>query len=91
MMTLVLTVLAVLTSLTVLLLLRYNDPKRRRVLKRRHQRVKGRTVWLWSAAFIPGPILIGVGDVSAFLCWFASLTVIGWILAWHAPSRGKDE
>lgn len=76
----VIALLALCFSLACLIYLRQSDPKRRRVLslplwsKRRYVKQA------WFLFFLPGAVLIYLHSFSAFIIWFASLSLLGWLI-----------
>ena len=81
------TLLALVTSLLLLLYLRNTDPKRRRVHhqpawhKERYQKIT------WIMSMLPGAVLLFLEIYAAFIMWFAAFSLIGWLVAVPKPKK----
>lgn len=73
---------AIIFSLAVIALLWRGDPKRRRVagLRAGEHGVTVRRLMLL-VTLLPGAVLALHGDASAFLVWFGSCAIGGWLIA----------
>lgn len=83
--------LAIAFSLTIIVLLWRGDPKRRRVAglpDSGHGAIGRRLMSL--AVLLPGLALAAAGDASAFLVWFGSCAIGGWLVA-HLPGRSATK
>lgn len=85
--TLAATLLAVVFSSAALFFARSVNPKRRRVLKQTDDDNPMRHRLAWLAAIVPGAALIALGNVAALICWFAVITVIGWLVAMQGARK----
>lgn len=73
--------LAVAFSIGIIALLWWSDPKRRRIAglpDSRHGSIRRRL--MFAALLIPGVVLAVSGDSAAFLVWFGSCAVGGWLI-----------
>ncbi|MEM6912672.1 MAG: hypothetical protein AAF511_01700 [Pseudomonadota bacterium] len=62
------------------------DPKRARVFKQKLSiRLPRKPRVAWAIAFAPAIFLLAGGQTSAFLSWFGTMTVIGWLIALKRP------
>lgn len=80
-----LTLIALLASLSMLAVLAYTDPKRRRnrgipALRLPLKRKRWQGV-LWTLVILPLFPLVATGSFAALLMWLSALTVGGWLLA----------
>lgn len=74
-------------SLATILLLWHGDPKRRRVAGLRAAgHAKPRRRLLLVAGLSPGVALALSGDSAAFLVWFGSCAVAGWLITQSGAS-----
>lgn len=90
-MTVLLTLLATMTSLGVFLTLRFYDAKRRRVLKQKARPSPIHVGWLWAGVLFPGFVIMGLGNTSAFICWLAAISLCGWLVALRAPKNDESD
>ncbi len=73
--------LSIVFSAALIVLLWRGDPKRRRLTGQREQADSSRKRRMLSAlALVPGAILAGLGDASAFLVWFGACAIAGWLV-----------
>ena len=87
-MTAILALLATSLTLAGLLYLALTDKKRRRILALPAPRFRRRTPVALLAVFGPGVLLL-VGNQSAgFLIWFATTSVLGWLVVCLASGSG---
>lgn len=81
------TIVATLVSTFAIWLSSQRDPKRRRVAGLEKVETSPLVRWgLLALSFAPGAILLAIGNISGFICWFAAITVTGWIVAVRRPS-----
>lgn len=64
------------------------DPKRRRSFGLAAPRHPGLAMFVWPVVFLPGIVLLLLGQSAGFVLWFACVTVAGWRLAAMAPAAG---
>lgn len=82
---------AIAFSLAIIVLLWRGDPKRRRVaglLDSGHGAIRRRLMSV--AVLLPGLALAATGDSPAFLVWFGSCAIGGWLVA-QLPGRGAAD
>ena len=78
--------IASIVSVGAIFLLRSTDDKRRRVfLGDRESSAPAVKAMGWAGVFVPGLILFGLQQYSAFLSWFGLITVAGWLIAARTP------
>lgn len=73
---------AIAFSIAIIALLWRGDPKRRRVVglpDRGHSVIKRRI--MLAMVLLPGMFLAAIGDAAAFLVWFGSCAIGGWLIA----------
>lgn len=87
-MTVLSTLAAIAVSTSAIGYLTATDAKRRRVFG---QEPINREPWQkWAALgtlFLPGVLLLAVGNGAGFTVWIAAATVLGWVLAAMTPDR----
>ena len=81
------TLIALSLSLLCLLYLRKSDPKLRRVYRLTQWGKKRYANTAWFLCFLPGVVLLSVTQYSAFIMWFAALSLVGWALAIMKPTQ----
>ncbi len=82
---------AIAFSFAIIVLLWRGDPKRRRVAGMPdlgHRAIRRRL--MAAAVLLPGLALVATGDSPAFLVWFGSCAICGWLVA-LLPSRSATE
>ena len=87
-MTTLITLTAVVMTLSGLVYLTITDPKRRRAFKL-GPRDRGFAVPAYFLVFGPGPALLIAGEGAAFVIWLGVVTVVGWLLAARTPFASK--
>lgn len=80
------TLTALIVSLLCLLYLRKSDPKRRRVYRLGVWDKKRYESTAWILCFLPGFTLLFIAEYSAFILWFAALSLLGWAVAIKKPT-----
>lgn len=90
MMTVTVTLAAILLSLAGIVLLTATDPKRRRVfgLPDAKHRPAGLACLL---ILVPGVVLLIAGQSAAFVMWLAAVPLAGWGLAAFPPSATRRQ
>lgn len=79
-------------SLAMIMLLWRGDPKRRRIAglsNRSGDRISRRLIV--AAVLLPGIVLAASGDAAAFLIWFGSCAIGGWLVAHLRPSKPSEQ
>ncbi|MEM0928731.1 MAG: hypothetical protein AAGI89_05505 [Pseudomonadota bacterium] len=80
---------ATLLSAAAIAYLLLTDPKRARVFKQKSIVSLPRKPRLaWVIVFSPAAVLLVAGQTSAFLAWFGTMTVVGWLMAMKRPGAG---
>jgi hypothetical protein len=83
--TVILTLLALTISGLSLVYLRASDPKLRRVYGLLRWGTKRYVNAALFVCFLPGLVLILLANFSAFIMWFAALSLVGWGIALKKP------
>jgi len=79
------TLMALATSFVALVYLRNSDTKRRRVFKLPLWTQPKFNVLAWSVCLLPSVILIYFEMYAPFIMWFATLSLLGWVIALPKP------
>lgn len=83
-------VIAISATMLALVYLTLMDPKRIRVFKLKAVDAypyKPRLAWV--ITFLPGIVLLFLGQASAFLAWLGAVPVVGWLLVLFMP-KGEN-
>ena len=87
-MTTLITLTAVIMTLSGLVYLTITDPKRRRAFKLM-PRDRDFAIPAYFLVFGPGPALLIAGEGAAFVIWLGFVTVAGWLVAARTPTATK--
>lgn len=79
------TLIALLISFSALVYLRNSDTKRRRVFNLPLWTKPKRHLLAWSVCLLPSIVLLYLGLFAPFIMWFATLSLLGWIVALPKP------
>ncbi|MEM1051525.1 MAG: hypothetical protein AAGI28_05450 [Pseudomonadota bacterium] len=81
------TIVATVISTVAIWLASQRNPKRRRSAGLKKIATAPLVKWgLLLVSITPGVALVALGNTSGFICWFAAITVIGWLVAVKRPS-----
>lgn len=84
------TILATIVSTIAIWLSSQRDVKRRRAAGL--QQIESSSLVRWGLllmCFAPGTVLVGMGNISGFICWLAAITVTGWAIATRKPKAAQ--
>ena len=82
---LIVSAIAVLFSLSCIVLLALSDPKRHRQGKLRFALTKNTRIAISGFALLPAVALAGMGNISSLLVWMGMFTVTGLVVALAPP------
>ncbi len=87
-MTALITLTAVVMTLSGLIYLTITDPKRRRAFQL-GPRDRCFAIPAYFLVFGPGPALLIAGEGAAFVIWLGFATIAGWLIAARTPTATK--